>query len=377
MLNFEDYKKSFLKDLYHFENDIFCIFDTQNYNSETLSALCSKAREYVTHGFIFQTSGSTANKKFVLHDFESIKASALNINLWTKVNAEDIFLAPISIHHMGGFSVLSRSFFAGARPSLILKAWSLAEFLSHIDEHSVTCTSLVPSLVYEIVQAKVIAPKSLKAVFVGGSGLSVDLFEQAIKLGWPLLKTFGSSEACSQIFTQVSLKDHVQMALPHWQIKVSSDQRLQIKGLSLYRGYLILKQGQIKFAEVPRDDGGFFTTEDMVTLEGRKLKSFIGRINDFVKINSTLIHLEALRQRFYQFCLQIDLDPNKILLKPKEDLKTGLQIVAVAEGPLQNLAEKLNPWNQQNSAPERIKSIYYVEKIPRSELGKPKYNLLP
>ena len=377
MLNFEDYKKSFLKDLYHYENEIFCIFDTRGFDSETLTALCNKAREHVTHGFIFQTSGSTANKKFVLHDFESVKASAINVNLWTKADSADVFLAPISIHHMGGFSVLSRSFFAGAKEAVILKAWSLNQFLNLIEDKGVTVTSLVPSLIYEIVQAKAFAPKTLKTVFVGGSGLSPELFEQALKLGWPVIKTFGSSEACSQIFTQMNSKDHTQVALPHWQIKMSSDQRLQIKGLSLYRGYLILKQGQIKFAETPRDDGGYFTTEDMVSLEGRTLKSFLGRINDFVKINSTLIHLEGLRQKFYQFCLKHGIDPTKIVIKPKQDLKTGLQIVAVTEDVVKDKAEKLNLWNQQSSAPERIKSIYFVDEIPRSELGKPKYSLLP
>lgn len=377
MLSFETYKSSFLKDIYHLENDIFCIFDTSGYSAEIITALCEKARQYVTHGFIFQTSGTTANRKFVLHDFDGVKASAVNINEFTKVDSKDVFLAPISIHHMGGFSVLSRSVFANAKPALILKDWSLPDFLTILKEKSVSVTSLVPSLVYELVQKQAVPPKSLKTVFVGGSGLSADLFTKALILGWPLIKTFGSSEACSQIFTQKNVNEHELVSLPHWKIRLDEDKRLQIKGPSLYQGYLIIKDGKIKFAATPRDDGGYFTTEDMVQLHERTLISFLGRINDFVKINSTLVNMEALRQKFYKFCVSQGLDPLLILIAPKEDLKSGLQIVAYSESTSKDLAEILKIWNAESPSPEKIRGLYFIQSLPKTDSGKTKFSLLP
>ncbi len=377
MLSFDDFKNSFIKNLYHLENDIFCIFKTTELTKEDLSKLCLEAKQHVTHGFIFQTSGSTASKKFVLHDFDSIKTSANSVSEWTDVQSKDKFLAPISIFHMGGFSVLSRSVFASAAPAVILEQWSLNKFLEIIEADKITITSLVPSLIYEIVQAKVKAPTCLRVVFVGGSGLSVELMNQALNLGWPILRTFGSSEACSQIFSQRQPSNATQTALPHWQIRLNEMQQLQIKGQALYKGYLIIKNDKVKFAQSPRDEGGYFTTEDLVQLQGRTLKSFLGRINDFIKINSTLVHLESLRSRFTTFCLQNKIDPTHNLIVAKVDLKSGYRLIAYTSSSIKNLNKLIKTWNSECPAHERISGLCYIDEIPKNELGKPLYSHLP
>lgn len=377
---FDQFKTSFFKDLYHLENDIFCIFDVKDYESETVSALCQRAREQVTHGFLFQTSGTTSNKKFVLHDFNAVVSSCESVNAWVKSKSEDRFLAPISIYHMGGFSVLARSYFAQAMKPTILNKWSLEEFIKIVNLESITVTSMVPSQIYEIVQNKIKSPKSLKTVFVGGAALDVDLYTEAKKLGWPLIKTFGSSEACSQIFSDNQL-------LPHWKVMVDEDQRLQIKGPSLYKGYLFLKESTVsaeaqakniikqtvKFAETPKNDRGYFSTEDMVDIQDHQLISFKGRINDYVKINSTLVHLEVLRKSFYQFCLQHDIDAEKVILSVNEDSKNGLHLVAYTELSLKDLVFKLEVWNHNKPSAHVIRGVYLILQIPRTDLGKVKY----
>jgi o-succinylbenzoate---CoA ligase len=369
MLIFNQFKNSFFKDLYHLENDIFCIFDSKKYSEEVISSLCFEARQHVTHGFLFQTSGTTSNKKFVLHDFNAVMTSSESVNEWVHSNHEDLFLAPISIHHMGGFSVLARSFFAKAKQPTILTKWSLNDFIKIIESEHTSVTSLVPSQVYEIVHNQIKSPKSLRTIFVGGAALDLDLYRGALKLGWPLFKTFGSSEACSQIFTENKL-------LPHWKIKIEDDNRLQIKGLSLYKGYLILKDGHVKFAETPRTEGGYFITEDLVEVQDNQLIGFKGRINDFVKINSSLVQLAVLRKDFYKFCMQQGLDAEKLVLTVKDDSKNGLHLVVYTELSLKGLDIKLELWNQNKTAAEIIRGIYSIKKIPKTELGKVKYSEL-
>lgn len=376
-MNFSDLKKSFLKDHYPILNDMVMVFDTKDYSEAELNSLSLEARKYVDCGFLFQTSGTTSDKKFVLHDFESIKTSNESINAWVKVSKDDKFLAPISIHHMGGFSLLSRAFIAGISEPIILKSWSLNEFIQIVEKENITVTSMVPSQIYEIVQANVKSPKSLKAIFVGGSAIDHSIYLKAKSLGWPVLKTFGSSEACSQIFTQklqstMSSDDLSLYLLPHWTIKMDADQRLMVKGKSLYKGYLVLKDEHIEFIKTPLDENDFFLSEDRLQVTGDRLEAFLGRLNDYVKINSTLVHLATLRSQFYQFCLDQKIDAEKTVLAVRTDIKSGLYLSVVSEVENPKLVTVIQNWNETAIAAERIRGIYY-KSIPRTELGKIKY----
>ncbi len=392
ILSFDHLKNSFLKNIYHIENDIFCIFDVSQYSKEMVSKICIRAKEEVQHGFLFQTSGTTANKKFVLHDFDGVKASCLSVNSWVHSDAEDTFCAPISINHMGGFSVLARSYFANSKIPFIIKKWDLNSFIQFIDKEFVTVTSLVPSQVYELVQKNIRSPKSLKVVFVGGSKIDDNIYNKALGLHWPLIKTFGSSEACSQIFSQKieakihrpdedktlkqdSHKSNLHL-LSHWKIKTDQNQRLSIKGPSVYKGYLILKMDQVKFAPTPLDEMGFYHTEDRVVVDKNILSDFLGRMNDFVKINSTLVNLEVLRNDFNNFCHKNNLDSSNLVIVEIPDLKNGFKLYIFSEQIRPQHSEVILGWNKISKSYESISGIYQIEKIPRTELGKVKFNEL-
>lgn len=414
-MKFEDLKKSFLKDIYHLENNIFCIFDTTKFNKKTISKLCDEALKFVDDGFIFQTSGTTNKKKFVVHDFESVKTSGLTVNKWSGVSSKDKFLAPISLNHMGGFSVLVRGLLAKADPVIILPHWSLEGFMAEITKNSVTVTSLVPSLIYQIVQSQKLCPKSLKTVYVGGAALNSDLCDEAIKLGWPLIKTFGSSEACSQIFTQKDKLNGKLFLLPHWNIKLNSEQFLCIQGPSLFKAYMTLNGDCISWKPTVLDEAGFFETEDRVELLGWQyskleedqktmelnrlalgssvqkrlsvedesssqiyIKRFLGRANDQIKINASLVNLKSVRDEFYNFCSKHKVDPEHNLISTQEDLKTGTKLVVYSDQFSKGLASKIKIWNQMQTSEKRLMGIYFIPQIPRTELGKVKYkDLIP
>lgn len=398
-MNFNDIKNSFFKSIYHIENDILCVFDVKSYSKNEISELTLKSKDIVGSGFLFQTSGTTSDKKFVLHSFESLKTSCLAVNSWVGVNSKDKFLAPISIHHMGGFSVLARNYFFNSSEAIILKNWDINTFVKTIQDYKITISSLVPSQVYEIVQNEIKAPHFLKAIFVGGSGIDSSIFNKAIELGWPLLKTFGSSEACSQVFTQkVSSQTQGLELLPHWVFKLDQENRLYIKGKSLFSGYLSLKNetseldilqknnfksnenkdksnlGQfVHFEPIHFDSDGFFQTEDYVKCDNNVLVKFLGRSNDFIKVNSFLVNVNNLRQRFYDFLGQNQYDSRGLVLVETEDLKSGYKFVVISENIDLKLSNLIQAWNKQSKSYESILGIYFIEKLPTTELGKFKY----
>ena len=69
-------------------------------------------------------------------------------------------------------------------------------------DRGVTHTSLVPTQVHDLVKADLRAPETLKAIVVGGGHLDAATGRLARTLGWPVLASYGMTEAASQIATQ-------------------------------------------------------------------------------------------------------------------------------------------------------------------------------
>ncbi len=74
-------------------------------------------------------------------------------------------------------------------------------FAEEMNEGAVTLTSLVPTQVHDLVQCALACPPSLRAVVVGGAELDPVLGERARELGWPVLQSYGMTEAASQVAT--------------------------------------------------------------------------------------------------------------------------------------------------------------------------------
>lgn len=420
-MNFESLKNSYFSELYTLKNNTFCIFESKNLDID-LELLCHEAESLVPSGFLFQTSGTSGEEKFVLHDFNSLKSSAQSISKHMGWSDQDLFICPLSVFHMGGFSILFRAFILGAPPPFIID-WdpktfllSLKCFLKKFSSASISKSShsyrgvhlsLVPQQVYDIIQNHLLCPSEVHSVFVGGSNLSDEFHQQALSLGWPIHKTFGSTEAGSQIFTQKkSGKDINMELLNHWQeVHTSYCGVLSLKGPSLFKAYLKYKKGRIWKEPIFLNSQGFFETEDHVEVaqvsSGKKLnkwvfRSFVARKNDVVKINSYLCNVNEVREEFFHFIKKHFLKSDMISefhLMPVPDQKSGHHLVLISkkewlskdlgfkvkkrhlcsegeEEPKALLYKAVCLWNKNQKSYKIIRGIYYLESIPQSFMGK-------
>ncbi len=96
----------------------------------------------------------------------------------------------------------ARAFAAGCGFSEFGRRWDAPAFAAWLAENQVTHTSLVPTQVHDLVAAGVQAPVSLRAIVVGGGHLDAATGRAARALGWPVLASYGMTEAASQIATQ-------------------------------------------------------------------------------------------------------------------------------------------------------------------------------
>lgn len=318
---------------------------------------------------IFKTSGSMGAPKWVVHEKRAMLVSAEAVNAWLGVNQHSKWGLVLPIEHVGGFAILARVFQADCGLAEFDRKWDAGEFHRWLGAENVTHVSLVPTQVHDLVKAALPAPSHLCAVVVGGGRLNDALGQAARDLGWPVLASYGMTEAGSQIATQAmddlkkpfcegSLK-----VLPIWQVKSDAVERLSISGEALFRGYMFQEGNSVRFEPL---SGKEFLTQDRGIISQNHLK-LLGRMDNLLKVLGVLVDIEAVERRFIEIAAG-RVNPEKFAVIALPDPRREHVLVAVFEGdiPISCFEE------YQRTAPklERFSDVMNVEVFPRSSLGK-------
>lgn len=163
--------------------------------------------EHIDPGEIFAvlfTSGTSAAPKGVCLTHGNLQASAFAAAFHLGLRREDRWLACLPLFHVGGLSILMRNVLLGS-PVLIHERFD-PERVSAAIEDGITHVSLVPTMLGRLIEVRGErpAPASLRGILLGGAAAPPVLLERARKLGFPLLPTYGLTEACSQVATCAS-----------------------------------------------------------------------------------------------------------------------------------------------------------------------------
>lgn len=336
----------------------------------------SKSKPYKAHLWLASSGSSTTEKlstKLIGLGKSAILESAHSVNNFLKVTPSDHWALCLPEFHIGGLSIGARAALGKNKVlDLSQEKWSPREFADDFRKEQITLVSLVPTQIFDLVTSEIPAPESLRAVLVGGGALDPVLYQKARSLKWPLLPSFGMTEACSQVATAEldSLKSKefpILKILPHFNYKIDAQGLLGIQGASLLTGFW---QSEM---EVPRfhlrDPNSYFQTTDFVQEIRPGFLRPLGRETDFVKILGEGVHLGQLEERFFRG-LESQLVPLVALVAIPEKRK-GFELILLTEvsSDLQ-LQEALQAWNQMCVPVERIAEIRKVAKIPRTSLGK-------
>ena len=308
------------------------------------------------------TSGTGGVLKVVALSRSALEASARAVNQHLEVLSSDIWLNPLPLFHVGGLGIEVRAALAGAR-SFSFGSWNAGEFVRRANEMGATLSSLVPTQVHDLLSAGLTAPRSLRAVVVGGGKLDEALRTRAQALGWPILPSYGLTEAASQVAT-ARLGDANAEWLPlleHIEAKADSGGVSEIRGPSLLTGWMVFAEDGSAHWEDPKRDG-WYLTGDRVELRGRELR-VLGRVDDLVKIRGELVDLVALER-----ALQARVSSGEIMLRTVADERNGVAVHVVAENDeaaaeVRKLAEEVFP-------PFARPASISVGRITRTALGK-------
>lgn len=307
------------------------------------------------------TSGTGGKLKIVALSCEALEASARAVNAHLAADAHDMWINPLPLFHVGGLGIVVRAALTGGRCEF-LENWNAREYVKRAAECDAALSSLVPAQVHDVVAARLSCPPSLRAIVVGGGALDETLRASAAELGWPLLPSYGLSEASSQVATAApGAEDFPWLPLlGHIEARVGDDGLLELRGPSLLTGWIIFESGGSSRWEDPKRDG-WFRTNDRCELRDRKLR-VLGRADDLVKIRGELVDVAALERE-----LQLRVSSGLVRVDVEPDVRNGARLSVVAENKhAESEARGAADWFPPYAKP----SSFRVGRIEVSPLGK-------
>ena len=312
--------------------------------------------------FLVPSSGSSKNSdqsiKLVALHHDAVMNSAKRVNAHFNLDGTMPWGCVLPHFHVAALAIYARAFCT--RSQVHSLQWDPAVFVDWILHFKIQLLSLVPTQVFDLVQLNLSAPEIVKHVFVGGAKLDPKLREQILALGWPVVETYGMTETSSMIAMG---EPHNMRLLPDVEVALDFD-LLKIKADSLLTCTIQKVAGQF---EINKPQGGWFLTDDRAELSNQGqsvVLKLLGRDSDFIKINAEGVSLGQLRQT-----LGI-LEGAALFALPNDRSEYEM---AIAHENLENILEVVKKYNSQVRPFEKIRKIYRVSKLPRTEIGKIQY----
>lgn len=344
------------------------IFLNPRWPSEEVKHLTDLAQSLKLSSHIWIASSGSQNKKLIALSKKAFLVSGQAVNKHLEAHSKDKWVNALPSFHVGGLSIYARATLT--QSSVVhLNNWSPHAYVQLLEKEKATLSALVPTQVYDLVHVQFRAPKTVRAVIVGGAQLPPALYQQARRLEWPLLPSFGMTECCSQIATAslgslTTLDSPNLQILDHCQLKADADKILSVHSAALMSGFFEIDSQNPKWQELPA--GAWFQTEDYVEIQGSNLKS-LGRRSDFVKIGGEAVSLLRLRE-----ILEKITPPawrGQLALAAEVSPRLGHELVLFSTPNVD--APCIQRYFDLKVAPyEKIRQIKVVPEIPKSALGK-------
>ena len=299
------------------------------------------------------TSGSQGGQRIVPLSYGNISASVASSRVRLGTGPDDRWLATLPFHHIGGMSVLLRSIEAGG--AAILSPFG-AETVSAIERFAPTIASLVPTMVYRLVEQAPDTLASVGTVLTGGARLTQWLARVAAERGVSLVPTYGMTETASQVATAIpgaspSREGLVGPVLDGFTVSIRTPDGLagpgevgviEVDGPAVFGGYL---------AAPPRV--GAYATSDLGFLDAEGSLGVIGRIDDVVITGGENVSVSEVAQ-----AIEALPGVRDVVVVGVPDQEWGTAICAVVEleegAHRDSVAEELSAHLAHHALPKRM-----------------------
>ena len=226
---------------------------------------------------------------------------------------------------------------------------------------SVTIASLVPTMLYRILEIDEGPYTGLRAILLGGAAASRELVERALDAGLPVLQTYGMTEACSQVATVLPGEAHDSLGTcgrPLDGVEISTGGagvgEIVVSGPAVSPGYL----GE------PDRDGGH-STGDIGYLDEKGRLVVLGRADDMVITGGENVYPVRVAE---VLSTHHGVDQVEVVGIPDPEWGQALVAIVVADAAVRSGIEG---WAQQRLPRHEIpKQWAFVDAIPLQSAGK-------
>ena len=235
------------------------------------------------------TSGSSGTPKAVVHSFFGLWSSAEFSHRNIPFSIGHRWLLSLFLWHIGGLMIPIRALYHGA--SVIEKDLDI-NMGAQVSRDQITHLSVVATQLHDLLQGDHNL-SSLIGVLVGGGTIPSKLVQRSHQRSIPIHTTYGMTELGSQLSTtppksSLQILESAGIPLGDWRIRLSPEKEIQVQGSPLFLGYW---NGM--YIEDPRDEGGWFATNDRGTLKDGLLY-LNGRVDQMFISGGENIHPEEI-----------------------------------------------------------------------------------
>lgn len=342
---------------------------------KTTSSIETSPQKYFSKddpAVILFTSGSGGKPKAVLHTFNSLYESVKATDTFAELSEKDIWLASLPLYHIGGFMINIRALLSGAAVAYpeTLKYDSIKTSLKLFNP---THISFVSTTLKNLLDDNFVFNKGIINIFLGGGPLDKNLCMQAINKGIPIVKVYGSTETCSMVTalhpSDFKRKpDSVGLPMNKSKIKIMNKNEdgvgeIVIKSPALFKKYYndpLSTSDKLKEGEYFTGDFGRLDDEGYLYIESRREDIIItgGENVSVIEVENALKKIDGIKDA-YSFAIENEnwgQTVNAVVsLKENSNLTED------------KIKEKLRTHFTSFKIPKRI---FFIDTIPRTELGK-------
>jgi o-succinylbenzoate---CoA ligase len=175
---------------------------------------------------LVHTSGTTGAPRPVELSYGNVLANALGCAVALGHDRGERWLCPLPLAHVGGLMVLLRSAIYGT-----------TAVLGPADCDDVTIVSLVPTQLARLLAAGAEPGPRLRVVLLGGAPADPMLLARARDAGWPVVPTYGLTQACSAVTVGGR-------PLPNVGVSIADDGEILVEGPTVAGGG-VLRTGDL------------------------------------------------------------------------------------------------------------------------------------
>ena len=312
-----------------------------------------------THTVVL-TSGSSGTPRPVRLSHGNVSAAVAASNELLGNNAEDRWLLTMPAFHIGGLSILWRS--AAVAGTVVLHSkFDEARVAAAFRSGAVTMASLVPTMLYRLLEFDPGPYQGLKAILVGGAAARRELLERSLESGLPVLQTYGMTEAASQVATVVPGETVTSLGTVGRPLRgvsittgVAGVGEIVIDGPTVFPGYL----GE-------PDRVGGHPTGDIGYLDENGRLVVLGRVDDMIVTGGENVYPQSVADLLSSAPLLREVE---VVAVPDPEWGQSLVAIAVADGAGRDQIETwAREWLPRHEIPKRW---IFVAELPMLPNGK-------